>query len=426
MFSPRKCIRFTIKTTLILIVSIVVIDFFGLVKHLFELNYYTLFNYPLEGDVLKYAHQIRFNQVPEVAPINFYNYTFLKSAKEKCISDDGPIVPKITIVVKSAMKHFERRSAIRQSWGFERRFSDVKIRTVFVLGVSSDNENLQKHIDNEDDQFHDIIQGNFEDTYFNNTIKTMMGFKWAANFCSTSKFYFFADDDYYLSVKNMLRFLQNPTRYPVYLEEADETLRKLSRRLKEAKLTNQTLHNELLKEMNEALAKGVVSHQQKKHYHEIENYVIKNGVNFNSINREALGFENDPDLTKDDRLFAGYVFNSSPHRHKSSKWYVSLSEYPFHMWPTYVTAGAFFLSRDALLDMYFTSMYTKHFRFDDVYLGLVALKAKITPLHNEEFYFYKASYAGTQSYRYVIASHGYDDMREMTRIWNECRAAGHA
>lgn len=178
--------------------------------------------------------------------------------------------------------------------------------------------------------------------------------------------------------------------------------------------------------MNEALAKGVVSHQQKKHYHEIENYVIKNGLNFNSINREALAFENDPDLTKDDRLFAGYVFNSSPHRHKSSKWYVPLSEYPFHMWPTYVTAGAFFLSRDALLDMYFTSMYTKHFRFDDVYLGLVALKAKITPIHNEEFYFYKASYAGPHSYRYVIASHGYDDMAEMTKIWNECRAAGHA
>lgn len=231
MFSPRKCIRFTIKTTLLLIVSIIVIDFFGLVKHLFELNYYTLFNYPLEGDVLKYAHQVRFNQVPEVAPINFYNYTFLKPAKEKCSSDDGgPIVPKITIIVKSALKHFDRRAAIRQSWGFEKRFSDVVMRTVFVLGVSSDNnKELQKHIDVESDQYHDIVQGSFEDTYFNNTIKTMMGLKWATNFCSTSKFYFFVDDDYYLSVKNMLRFLQNPTRYPMYLEEADETLRKLSR-----------------------------------------------------------------------------------------------------------------------------------------------------------------------------------------------------
>lgn len=230
MFSPRKCIRFTIKTTLILIVSIVLIDFFGLVKHLFELNYYTLFNYPLEGDVLKYAHQVRFNQVPEVAPINFYNYTFLKPVKEKCSSDDGgPIIPKITIIVKSAMKHFERRTAIRQSWGFEKRFSDVKMRVVFVVGISSDNTEIQKHIDKESDLFADIVQANFEDTYFNNTIKTMMGFKWATNYCSTSKFYLFVDDDYYVSVKNLLRFLDNPARYPMYLEEADEALRKLSR-----------------------------------------------------------------------------------------------------------------------------------------------------------------------------------------------------
>ena len=68
----------------------------------------------------------------------------------------------------------------------------------------------------------------------------------------------------------------------------------------------------------------------------------------------------DFDLPDDVRLFTGFVFpHSRPHRHKSSKWFVGLDEYPFDFWPPYVTAGAYVLSREALVDMYFTSYYTK-------------------------------------------------------------------
>lgn len=54
------------------------------------------------------------------------------------------------------------------------------------------------------------------------------------------------------------------------------------------------------------------------------------------------------------------------------------------------------------------------------------MKANIEPLHSEEFYFYKANYVATHSYRYVLATHGYDDPVEMIRVWSELRAAGHA
>ena len=68
----------------------------------------------------------------------------------------------------------------------------------------------------------------------------------------------------------------------------------------------------------------------------------------------------DFDLPDDVRLFTGFVFpRSRPHRHKSSKWFVGLDEYPYDFWPPYVTAGAYVLSREALIDMYFTSYYTK-------------------------------------------------------------------
>lgn len=67
-----------------------------------------------------------------------------------------------------------------------------------------------------------------------------------------------------------------------------------------------------------------------------------------------------------------------------------------------------------------------YYRFDDIYMGILALKADIEPLHSEEFYFYKASFQGPHNYRYVIATHGYDDPLEIIKVWNECRSAGHA
>ena len=65
-------------------------------------------------------------------------------------------------------------------------------------------------------------------------------------------------------------------------------------------------------------------------------------------------------------------------------------------------------------------------RFDDIYLAIVALKAKIDPKHSEEFHFNKAEFTGPHSYRYVITSHGYSSPEELVRVWSEVRAAGHA
>lgn len=88
------------------------------------------------------------------------------------------------------------------------------------------------------------------------------------------------------------------------------------------------------------------------------------------------------------------------------------------MWPPYVTAGAYMLSHAALTQFYYGSFYTKLFRFDDIYLGLLAKKLNITPLHCEHIYFYKKHYS-ISDYKYVIASHGYDNSDELLNIWME-------
>lgn len=375
---PRFCIRWRIKYLVVSFLTIFVVDFLGGFTHLFEKNFDTDFeqSYPLTGDVRKFAYQQRHGQKPDHPIINTYNYTFLEPSKHKCITDDGTLLaPRLVFIIKSATNNFKRRSAIRNSWGFERRLSDVMIRTVFLLGIipphTKGADKLQELLDMEMEQFQDIVQANFYDTYYNNTIKTMMGIKWAIKFCSRSKFYMFVDDDFYVSTKNVLRFVRNPVNYPEYLEEADETLRKLARRLSQSdQLSNYSTVD--IEEVKRIASLNSV-------HHTINNRGHINKINTFLDNQERKALQNrketlhnrqlkfsrhllEMELADDVKLFSGFVFSSAPHRHKSSKWYVSLEEYSWHMWPSYVTAGAFILSREALIEFYYVSMFTKHFR----------------------------------------------------------------
>lgn len=386
-----------LRTTLAGLTGLYFCYYFGLFTHFLERDFYTDFDYPLAGDVYEYAKQLRRGEQPSVAPFNWYNFTYLSAVEHKCRDPDGNwIRPRLVLIVKSAMQHSERRNAIRTTWGYEKRFSDVIMRTVFVVGVSGDVE-LQGRIEAERDQYKDIVQAKFVDTYFNNTIKTMMGIKWAVQNCPRSKFYLFVDDDYYISVKNILRFIRNPANYPEYIEEAEEMMRQVARKLTSTKRSTMRYHFLLDDEGR-----------------------LVNGSSWIRSKRQ-LKFEQE--LADDARLFTGFVFSSAPHRHRTSKWYTSLEEYPWHMWPTYVTAGAFLMSHEALLDLHYTSMYTKHFRFDDVYLAIVALKAHIEPLHSEEFYFQKAN---VPEHKYLLASHGFDDPKELIRVWTKMRSTGFA
>ena len=379
------------------VVCLVVANILGVFIHPFEVDFSTNFSYPLDInnfrdiiEVIKYSklskdksqdksqdiylnHHIK--QIPK--PINYYNYRYIIKNENKCSKTD----PKtdlnrnkssdnsrthsseeitLLIVVKSALNNFEARNAIRKSWGFENRFSDVIIKRVFILGKCLDRTDVvdcQDRIDEESEENKDIIQSDFTDTYYNNTIKTMVAFKWVVEYCSGAEFILFVDDDYYVSVKNLLKYVRNPINgSPVLLS--------------------------------------------------------------NSVQSDPYVF--------DGRLYTGFVFaSSSPLRHRTSKWFVSLEEYPFSKYPPYVTAGAFVLNNVSLIDMHFASLYTKHFRFDDIYVGILAKKLSIFPIHCEKFHFWSYSYE-PMKYSDVIASHGFHDPKHLLLSWNQQKSMGNA
>lgn len=470
-FCLSLMLRLRLKYVCATVIAIMVLDFFGVFTHFFELSYDTSFAYPYEGDIHEFVMALKHKEKPRMKPINDYDYSSVLDNKEKCI-EQGYKTFRIVYVIKSSIDNFHRRAAIRNSWGFEKRFFDVPSRTVFLLGVRPNDEELQAKVNLEHNKHRDIIQMNFIDSYYNNTIKTMLGFKWLIKYCANAKFYMFVDDDMYVSVKNVLRFIRNPTNYPDYLKD-QKKLWMHKREIKDFSLNetlktsvmsgkgNRTIFNNITKSMNlneiEIQAEksekvwecgqfynnshpmcnntspkmeetGIETNKHKTDATESARHNMKKNSMYNNntsvlqrTKRQMFHFE----LPDDVRLFAGFVFVSRPHRHKSSKWYVPLEEYPYHLWPPYVTAGAYILSKEAFADMYYSSLYTKHFRFDDIFLGLVAKKAGIEPYHCEEFHFYKKDYTKF-NYKYVIASHGYGDPNELLYVWNEQKALGNA
>ncbi|XP_075547265.1 beta-1,3-galactosyltransferase 4-like [Dermacentor variabilis] len=152
----------------------------------------------------------------------------------------------LAIVVCSAVDHFEQRAAVRDTWARDaaaRRSSVFFIigfddNTVGALALSptalGTNNNLrvyilvrlydhhstlmaapaqpsgmilQERVANESARYGDIIQADFRDTYRNLTLKSVFLLKWAFMYCSRAQFLLKTDDDVFVNVDNLVRFL---------------------------------------------------------------------------------------------------------------------------------------------------------------------------------------------------------------------------
>jgi hypothetical protein len=148
----------------------------------------------------------------------------------------------------------------------------------------------------ESGRYNDIVRGNFLDSYYNNTIKTMLAMRWLVETCPNYRFAFFVDDDMYVSIKNLLRFVRHPTEYPQYWET--------QMRLDEERLKNS-------KAKAKAESQPIFNVKGKK----------RNGPAKAKEPEEVEVWKNDPmdfdiDLAEDVKLFAGSVLFVPPHRHK--------------------------------------------------------------------------------------------------------------
>ena len=85
---------------------------------------------------------------------------------------------------------------------------------MFCTGSTLD-ENIQRSLEEESQEYGDLVQGDFLDNYYNLSYKAIMGNLWVAEFCSQAEFLVKTDDDMFVDmyeVKTCFTDLDTNTR----------------------------------------------------------------------------------------------------------------------------------------------------------------------------------------------------------------------
>ncbi|XP_026988883.2 N-acetyllactosaminide beta-1,3-N-acetylglucosaminyltransferase 3-like isoform X1 [Tachysurus fulvidraco] len=117
----------------------------------------------------------------------------------------------LLLVIKSSPPNYNRREVLRKTWALERLHSGVWIRTVFISGTTGDGyekEKLNKLLELENREYQDILQWDFDDTFYNLTLKQVLFLEWMERFCPDVHFLLNGDDDVFANTDNMVQYLK--------------------------------------------------------------------------------------------------------------------------------------------------------------------------------------------------------------------------
>ncbi|KAJ8277189.1 hypothetical protein GJAV_G00072380 [Gymnothorax javanicus] len=132
-------------------------------------------------------------------------FPMIMNHPEKC---QGKVY--LLVVIKSMITQHDRREVIRRTWGMEQEIDGKKIKTLFLLGTSTnqaEKNNHQKLLEYENRIYGDILQWDFMDSFFNLTLKEVSFLKWFSTYCGQVQYIFKGDDDVFVNIQNIFEFL---------------------------------------------------------------------------------------------------------------------------------------------------------------------------------------------------------------------------
>ena len=136
--------------------------------------------------------------------LNPHPFKYIINAQNICHNKDIFLI----VYIHTAPKHYKRRMVIRQTWGNPKHY-DVKIRLIFVMGKTADPADVQNSLYFESEQYGDIVQEDFLDSYRNLTYKGVASLKWISNYCRHAKFVLKTDDDIFVNMFTLLRHFKS-------------------------------------------------------------------------------------------------------------------------------------------------------------------------------------------------------------------------
>uniref|UniRef100_A0A668UEP6 Hexosyltransferase n=1 Tax=Oreochromis aureus TaxID=47969 RepID=A0A668UEP6_OREAU len=115
--------------------------------------------------------------------------------------------PLLLFAIKTTPDNFNNRQAIRQTWDN----GGAYVRRVFLLGKQNTKEpgvDVSELLKLESNFYGDILQWDFEDTFFNLTLKDVLFWSWFSHSCKQTHFVFKGDDDIFVNTPKLITYLQ--------------------------------------------------------------------------------------------------------------------------------------------------------------------------------------------------------------------------
>ncbi|XP_051951100.1 N-acetyllactosaminide beta-1,3-N-acetylglucosaminyltransferase 3-like [Xyrauchen texanus] len=138
-------------------------------------------------------------------------FPMLQEVPTKCGGPKNSADVFLLLVIKSSPENYDRRQVLRKTWAKEQQHKGLWMRRIFIIGTSGtgfDKQRLNKLVKLENDENQDILQWDFNDTFFNLTLKQILFLQWMDRWCPQARFLLNGDDDIFANTFNMVEYLQ--------------------------------------------------------------------------------------------------------------------------------------------------------------------------------------------------------------------------
>ncbi|XP_070765048.1 N-acetyllactosaminide beta-1,3-N-acetylglucosaminyltransferase 3-like [Enoplosus armatus] len=140
------------------------------------------------------------------------HFPMLLDLPDKCGGADKSGEVFLLLVIKSSPGNYDRREVLRKTWAKERLHNGVWIRRIFISGTMNagfEKKRLNTILELEQQEYSDILQWDFNESFFNLTLKQILFLEWMERNCPNARFLLNGDDDVFANTDNMVEYLQS-------------------------------------------------------------------------------------------------------------------------------------------------------------------------------------------------------------------------